>query len=185
LYPDSIEDFAEFWGRHCQRIRLDEDGQFTRSIQRFNEIWSKRFYEDQLLDCLIGLEGLLLQGVSSGSSITFRLKLRGGQVLHDSLSYDRKYIQRFLQDIYSLRGDIVHENQYLANVLDKNSGLKILDEEFDHPKDVVAEARRFMGASVVEYMELAEKTGLSIDKIGEKMDEAALDVDSTELFCEP
>ena len=181
LYPDTVDEFTEFWGHHCRRIRLDRDGQFTRSIQRFNEIWSKRFYEDQLLDCLIGLEGLLLQGVGSGSSITLRLKLRGGQILHDRLSYEREYIQKFLQDIYSLRGDIVHENQYLADVLERNSRLKVLDEMFDHPKDVVAEARRFMGASIVAYMDLTEKTGLSIDEIGELMDEAALGVDSSEL----
>lgn len=182
LYLDSVDEFTEFWGRHCRRIRLDRDGQFTRSIQRFNEIWSKRFYEDQLLDCLIGLEGLLLQGVGSGGSITLRLKLRGGQMLHDKLSYEREYIQKFLQDIYSLRGDIVHENQYLVDVLERNSRLKMLDEKFDHPKDVVAEARRFMGASIVAYMDLTENTGLSIDEIGELMDEAALGADSSELF---
>lgn len=182
LYPDSVNEFTEFWGRHCRRIRLDRDGQFTRSIQRFNEIWSKRFYEDQLLDCLIGLEGLLLQGVGSGGSITLRLKLRGGQILHDRLPYRREYIQKFLQDIYSLRGDIVHENQYLADVLERNSRLKVLDKKFDHPKDVVAEARRFMRASVVAYMDVTEQTGLSINKIGELMDDAALGVDSPELF---
>lgn len=184
LYQDSIEDFSKFWARHCERIRLDKDGQFTRSIQRFNKVWSNQYYEDQLLDCLIGLEGLLLRGVGSGSSITFRLKLRGGQILHDRLPYEREYIQNFLQDIYSIRGDIVHENQFLAEGLDQNNRLKILDERFDHPKDVVAEARRFMGKSVVAYMDLAEKTGLSIDKIGEKMDKSALDVDSTDLFKE-
>lgn len=182
LYPDSVEEFAEFWERHCKRIRLDRDGRFTRSIQRFNEIWSKRFFEDQLLDCLIGLEGLLLQGVGSGSSITFRLKLRGGQILNNRLPYDRDYIQKFLRDIYSLRGDIVHENEYLADVLDQSKQLKMLDEEFEHPKEVVAEARSFMGVSIVAYMDLAEETGMSIDKLGEKMDKAALDADSTDVF---
>lgn len=67
-------------------------------------------------------------------------------------------------------------------MLDPNSCLEVLDEEFDHPKDVVTEARQFMDTSVVAYVDLAEKTGLGIDKIGEKMDEAALDVDSAELF---
>jgi ribosome assembly protein YihI (activator of Der GTPase) len=76
----------------------------------------------------------------------------------------------------------VHENQYLADVLERNSRLKVLDENFDHPKDVVAEARRFMGASIVAYMNLTEKTGLSIDEIGELMDDAVLGVDSSELF---
>ncbi|WP_157746036.1 hypothetical protein [Halorubrum trapanicum] len=58
----------------------------------------------------------------------------------------------------------------------------MLDEKFDHPKDVVAEARRFMGASVVAYMDVTEQTGLSIDEIGELMDDAALGVGSSELF---
>jgi len=103
-------------------------------------------------------------------------------MLHDKLSYEREYIQKFLQDIYSLRGDIVHENQYLVDVLERNSRLKMLDEKFDHPKDVVAEARRFMSASIVAYIDLTENTELSIDEIGELMDEAALGADSSELF---
>jgi hypothetical protein len=39
-----------------------------------------------------------------------------------------------------------------------------------------------MGASIVAYMNLTEKTGLSIDEIGELMDDAVLGVDSSELF---
>jgi len=174
--------FADFWERHCHRTRIDKDGEFTRSIQRFNEIWSKRFFEDQLLDCLIGLEGLLLQGTGPSSSVTLRLKLRGGQLLDGYLPYDREYIQNFLQDMYTMRGDIVHENKYLADALEQNSGLIVVNDRFDHPKDVVTEARYFVGKTISAYMELSEKTGLSMTEIGQKMDEAALDVDSSDLF---
>jgi len=182
LYPDTIENFSKFWKQYNSQIRIDKDGQFSRSIQRFNEIRSKRFYEDQLLDCLIGLEGLLLRGVGSNSSKTLRLKLRGGQILDDKMPYERDKIQSFLQDIYSVRGGIVHENKYLNELLEENDQLKLLDDEFDHPEDVVGESRRFMGATIVCYMHLTKKKDLSIDEIGEKLDETALNATSSELL---
>ncbi|GAA0259885.1 hypothetical protein [Haladaptatus pallidirubidus] len=182
LSKSECDDFAEFYNRNQQLIRTESnDGEYSRPLRRFNEMYQKPAVEDCIVDCAIAMEGTLLEPIQS-SSFTFRLGLRGGILLDDRLPYSRSEMRSFLETLYFVRGEIVHSDFQMERILDKienhaNYELAILDSPTE--REYVQEARVFLAAVLREYMEANVAHDISIADVNRKMDEAARNVTYT------
>lgn len=173
LFVGEDEGFQEFWSEYASEIRIDHNYDLATSIRRYNETYVKHYYEDQLIDCAVALESMLLFGDSNPGTRSSRMKLRGSILLDTVFNEDRDRTRTLIDDVYEFRGEIVHQNEYLANVLKNNDRIDLLDG-CDHPQEVISEARTLLGKVLRAYLKL-RSDGYSISKVNEMIDESIED----------
>ncbi len=171
VLEEGQDGFNAFWEKYSSYF-TDQDSHYDKPLVRFEEMFHKRRDEDAILDCLIALEGTLLRG-TRGSSYTFRLGLRGSFLLEDSnqLSWNREKIREFLSGLYAVRGEIVHQDRSLADAIDV-----VDNSELDNysASSLAEEARVVFANIMLRYIDHDVDHGLSIDKVNQDMDQAAL-----------
>lgn len=170
------EEFADFYHRYGVLLRTEsDDGEFSRPLRRFRAMGDKHEEEDCIVDCVIALEGTLLDGMQN-SSIRFRLGLRGGMLLDGRLHYSREEIREYLETLYYARGEIVHSDKQLERVLDEiadSEDYSIQWTETPSPRDYVQQARRFLAEVLLAYMDARIDRDTSIIDVNNGMDDAA------------
>ncbi len=95
--------------KKLSEVRNKKDFQYFRlPLERLRSSSYRRNGEDQLVDCVIGLERLLAPG---GGESSFKFRIRGASLLPDSYGSNKKKIE-LMGKLYKLRSDIVHGNSY-------------------------------------------------------------------------
>lgn len=179
LQSNERDEFSEFWRSYKDKLNTESDDNTSKSIRRFNEMYRKTNIEDRVVDCAIALEGTLLQDVSPGSSITFRMMLRSGLLLDEAVRFDRKTVRELFKSIYAARGDIVHKNSQLEEVIEKNDifELDIFDKDRDRPDDFVEVIRTLLARVLLRYIQKEVDEGKSVAEVNQEIDTAALNAE--------
>jgi hypothetical protein len=179
LQSNERDEFSEFWRRYKNKLNTESDDNTSKSIRRYNEMYRKTNFEDQVVDCAIALEGTLLQDVNPGSSITFRMMLRSGLLLDEAVSFDRKTVRELFKSIYAARGDIVHKNSQLEEVIEKNDifELDVFDKDRDRPDDFVEVIRILLARILLRYIQKEVDEGKSVAEVNQEIDTAALNAE--------
>ncbi|WP_115862516.1 HEPN domain-containing protein [Halorussus litoreus] len=170
LESENSGDFQSFWNRYASYF-TGEESPYDKPMVRFEEMFTKRRDEDAVLDCLIALEGTLLMGTRR-SSYTFRIGLRGSLLLDNSnrISWDRERIRNFLQGLYSVRGEIVHQDKPLEQAINASEN----DELTNYSAPQLTERARVVFSSIIlRYIDHDIDHGLAIQEVNQDLDEAA------------
>lgn len=171
----SCSEFVEFYKRY-QQVTKSEGNRLSRPIRRYNSMFEKYQKEDNLVDCVVAIEGTLLDGIKD-ASISFRLRLRGGMLLDGRVKYDREQIRDFLKSLYFARSEIVHSDTPLSQILDEIENRKDYSITFiDSPKEreYLDTARYFLSEILLAYMDAYVDHGIKFPDVNNKMDKAAL-----------
>lgn len=170
-------DFESFWEKYIPVI-TESDEQFSKPLNRFDEMYKKNKAEDQLLDCLIALERTLLTDTSKASSYTFRMGLRSGIILDSSShgpDWDRERFYEFFKELYGIRSDVVHNDISISSALDSaHDGIL---SEYNSEHRFLSETRELFAALLLTYVEYYIEEGMSVHEINKAVDRAARDVE--------
>lgn len=120
LAPDEFSEFNTFWNRFGGYLSEAIPDDLSSSLRRFNEMYSKPYVEDRIVDCAIALEGTVLAGISQKSSFTFRLALRSSLLLDQFVPFTRESIKKVAKNIYHARSQIVHQDESLEEVVNND-----------------------------------------------------------------
>lgn len=170
LSADDVSGFQKFWSQYSSEIRTDHNYDLSTVIRRYNETYVKHYFEDQLIDCAVALESMLLYGDGNPGTRLSRMKLRGSILLDNIFNKDRGRIRTLIDDIYEFRGDIVHQNEYLVDILEENERIDLLNN-CTHPRQVISEARTLLGDVLRAYLSL-RADGYSIAEVNELIDDS-------------
>jgi hypothetical protein len=157
---EDVYRFGQFWSDLREYIHLS-DGEFSGILTRLNASYQKESPEDQLVDCVIGFEESLLQGITQTESYRFRLPLRGSLLTERSIE-DREERFKFFRDLYDARSMVVHENEDL----DRFTG------NYDSVEQFLQDARCALSDVTIEYMRNMN-AGVNFDQTNQKLDKAA------------
>lgn len=177
MRSEEKEWFGEFWSRYKDEFNAESESNIARSLRRFNETHQKQNVEDRIVDCAIALEGTLLQDVNPGSSITFRLMLRSGLLLDNKTPYNRETIREVFRAIYIARGEIVHSNRQLDEIIEENKRFEIFDTGKPTPREFASITRHLLGRTLLRYIVEKVDIGRSVAEVNQEMDAAALNAD--------
>lgn len=166
------KDLENFWSTYNNILNIESGRNIAKSLRRYNEMHQKPNLEDQVVDCAIALEGTLLQDINPGSSLTFRLMLRSGLLL-DKIVVDRKRTMDFFRALYRARGDIVHSNKQLEEIIDDGQ-FDFLGENGSTPREIVKTSQYLLAYILRLYMKKEVEDGKSIAEVNQEMDTAAL-----------
>jgi len=105
LSSDGIEQFHKIY---AEIVRSENSSNYTYlalPLRRLRSASSRTNDEDHLIDCVIGLERLLVPG--KGGETSFKFRQRGAALLGDRFGSpkERKMLMR---NLYNMRSDIVH-----------------------------------------------------------------------------
>lgn len=177
MSSDEKKWFEEFWSRYKNEFNTESGSNIARSLRRFNETYQKPNIEDRIVDCAIALEGTLLQDINPGSSLTFRLMLRSGLLLENDAVYSREILREIFRAIYIARGEIVHSNRQLDEIIEGSDRFEIFDTGKPAPRGFASISRRLLGRTLLRYIIEKVDNGKSIAEINQEMDTAALNAD--------
>lgn len=167
-------DFADFFAAHRGLIKTETEGMFSRSLRRLNQMNEKGDDADCIVDCAIAFEETILKTVTQGASFTFRLRLRDSLLLDGRVPYNRGEIRSFFRALYYARGEIVHSDKPLSEIVSED---RFELETISDPdsREFVQHARVFLAEVIKEYMKHRTDQGLSIADVNEEIDEAFYD----------
>lgn len=118
LPASELEDFRRFWKEidftHCNDVAL----------RRFNYSYGRVNPEDKLIDDMIALEALFLEGEKAGTSSKTVIAV-GCSTLLGKNREERRRIRKTLMDAYELRNLIVHGSQYCRTKREMKRGTNI------------------------------------------------------------
>lgn len=174
LDAEGVEEFNSVVSKHLNELNGEKESDLSDAIRRFDEMYEKLYLEDKLVDCAIGFESTLLRDIGTTSSFTFRLQLRGGQLLEDHLSMERDRIHDFFRSIYAIRGDVVHRDSTLSDSLERVRYNPETQTESHRQEGYgfVLESREILGELIKFYSSMSED--YSITQINQKADKSAL-----------
>jgi hypothetical protein len=168
------EDFSEFWKTYKDKLNIESDKNVSKSLRRLNEMYRKTNVEDRIVDCASALEGTLLQDINPGSSLTFRMMLRSGILLDNRIRFDRPTIREIFRAIYIARGEIVHSNRRLEEIIDNNDRFAMFNGNKPAPRQFVLIARDVLTKILLVYIVEEVDMSKSIAEVNQEVDEAAL-----------
>lgn len=164
-------EFTDFFASHRWLIKTETEGMFSRSLRRLNQMNEKGNDADCIVDCAIAFEETLLKTVTQETSFTFRLGLRGSLLLDDRIPYNREEIRSFFKALYYARGEIVHSDKPLSEIIAEDCfELETISDP--DSREFVQHARVFLAEVIKEYMNHRTDRGLSIPDVNEDLDEA-------------
>lgn len=112
LTDTEIGEFKAMWPPF-KSLMDDEHHYLQLPVRRLLSGGDRPNLEDSLVDYVIGLESLLL---TSGGELSFRFSVRGAVILSDNPG-DRPDNFKSMRDLYGLRSNIVHGDNYNAGKL--------------------------------------------------------------------
>ncbi|WP_255198510.1 HEPN domain-containing protein [Halorarius litoreus] len=172
LDASRIASLETFWAEYANRI-ASNSGEFHRPLERYNDMYERDSVEDAVLDCIIAIENLLLNDVR-GSSYSFRIGLRSG-ILLEGVEYKRRSwskdeVYRFMQQLYGIRGDIVHENQTVAEIIEAANHDPLASQ---HPATIQEYSRQLLSRLLTQYLKYAVQEGISPQDLNTEIDRIA------------
>lgn len=178
ISKDQIRDVRNFVTRYIDLLNPEKDNEITSTLRRYDNMFKNLYVEDSIVDCAIGFEGSLLRDLGhASSSATFRLKYRGGALLQDR-DVERERVQNFFKSLYSIRGDIVHQDRNIDQLL-SNSNFKIIRDFEDNTDRAVKYskfARKMLGYTITEYLDMQLDYGLGVTQTNRFLDKKALEM---------
>lgn len=141
LSNEEGRDFVGFWKDFTSEFK-DEDDELSKPINRFNQMHSAESKEDQIINCMIGLEETLLKGASGSGN--FRLAARATMLLSDEA--DDGFVFDFFQELYKVRNGIVHRDDKIGNREVGGTDL--------HSGEFASKSRYFLAKVIRRYLEL-------------------------------
>ncbi|WP_415379327.1 hypothetical protein [Halosimplex sp. TS25] len=175
LKPENVSDFVDFWQKYCNLANVNRETKFSNALHRYDQMYSSLFPEDHILNCSIGFEGTLLKDLGTQSSYTFRMILRGGTILDQEVDLDREEIHRFFKNLYFARGQIVHKDEVLADIIEEGNYEPLVADP--DPLKVTKLSRRMFSKLIIFYMRQKIDCNNSISETNQEVDELALSVD--------
>ncbi len=145
-----IEEFKKFWSRFKGVDTTKKELKFLEvARRRFNYIYERVKYDDELIDCMVSFESLFLEG---GSELGYRMSLRTAVMLAEK-SNERKGIFLDMKTAYKLRSMIVHGED------SKKIG-EVVEERFGSFKKLSAKMEDYLRRSIRAFYEKASKEDL-------------------------
>jgi hypothetical protein len=169
--------FEDFWEIYNSELNTELDSNIGRALRRFNYVHQRGDLEDRLVDSAIALEGTLLRDVNPGSSLTFRLRLRSGMLLDGYLRYDRKTIRDLFRALYIARGDIVHSDRQIDEIIDNQDRFDLFEQGKPNAEEFVQISQILLSKTLLRYIVEKVENGKSITEINREMDVAALNAE--------
>jgi hypothetical protein len=139
LSPPEADSFAGFWSlfRAARGTRA-----LAASIRRFSYAGERSRPDDEIVDLVAALEGLLLSEIADRGELTFRTALRGALFI-DASGLTRREVKRQLIRGYSVRSAVAHGGEPNTKDLKAANGDAVTLEEFvDGIEDLVRLAVR-------------------------------------------
>lgn len=87
-------------------------------LRRFNQSYSRDYYEDRLIDLAVALESSLLADAESKTELRYRFALHGAALL--AQQRDPEEVRAFLLKMYDARSAIVHGGKSLSEMKKKD-----------------------------------------------------------------
>lgn len=162
----------EFWDKNANLINPYGNSEFSAAIRRYNETYKKSNFEDRIVDAVIAIEGTVLKDLGNQSSISFRLGTRCALLL-DERKIDQDILHLFLKNLYYSRGEIVHKNRQIDDIMSDDRFRKI--EKIDTEKDFVNETRILLSKIIRAYLSYKNATGKNITEINQDIDNTLRD----------
>jgi hypothetical protein len=158
--PEAEQDgFREHWqqvGPYCS-LRNKEHNALYRCLTRFNRMYERSSFEDQIMDAFIGFETTLIRG-DPGSV----LPNRGAVLLHDRDDCNIDDLQSFFESVQSIRSRIVHNDASLSDEL------SIGRPSSSDLREYIRDVRWHLAQVVIAYSELLDEPSSSIQDINQK-----------------
>ena len=106
------ESFREFWNRYSTVISAAQrGGEFEVPLHRFNLIYERNRFDDQVIDSVITAESTLGRDVNANERVIFAA--RAAYLLRES--HNPSYVYSLLDTIYDARVDVVHKGDEVGS----------------------------------------------------------------------
>lgn len=162
LNSSEADQFKRFWEIHRDHLYTGNDDDFTTpmsgAIRRFNFMYRRNIPEDQVLDCMIGLESSLVKDIRGGYSV--HLPIRATTLLKENEEYDSEFIYDYFSKLYDARNSIVHQNNRLDDY--EIAGKEIAQSDF------TLLARVFLAEILINYSKF-HSNGMNITQTNQKV----------------
>ncbi len=135
-------------------------------LRRFNQSYSRNYYEDRIIDLTVALESTLLAGIGSKSELKFRFALHGAALLAHSKAPQES--RELLTKMYDARSSIVHGGKFLSE-------LKSRDRLGLEPKDFVQSCEDLVRDILRQFIhELNASAGSTVETVNDALDKRIL-----------
>ncbi|MDZ7701832.1 MAG: hypothetical protein U5J98_07035 [Halobacteriales archaeon] len=152
LTEDEIPEFIEFWTDFGEYFGRREGGTaFDKPLRRYHQIYEESRIEDQILDCMIALEASVLKDIGGGYK--YHLPIRGTILLRNDDEIDPQFVYQYLDDLYSTRNAIIHQDEDFSPTEISNQVL--------NNREYIQSGRYILSRILVKYME-KHKEGISV-----------------------
>ncbi|WP_148258244.1 HEPN domain-containing protein [Halalkalicoccus jeotgali] len=173
INEEEVEELERFINRYLKHLNAEYDTELSGTIRRYDKMFSNLYIEDKLVDCAIGLEGSLLRDIGNTSSFTFRLKLRGNALLQ-SLDVNRSDIQDFFKSLYYVRGEIVHNDRNIDNLIGNIDYQPPTVSENSLAIDYSTFAKRVLADTIISYIDIDIDLGMGVTETNKMIDDELL-----------
>jgi len=114
LNKSEVPKFGDFYHKFVNEAWLLRESRKPLGIalSRFDDEYERKKLEDKIIDCLVGLEALYMQGETLGE-FSFKLALRTSALLSDNKEQRKEMFEK-MKRCYKLRSDIVHGKKYIV-----------------------------------------------------------------------
>lgn len=175
LAESEVDAFIEFWSKYCNIANYNQETIFSQALNRFDGMYSNILPEDKTLNAAIGVEGTLLKDLGTQSSYTFRMILRSGILLEDSIELTRTTIHDFFRILYYVRSEVVHKDGTVESAL---RNVSINNEVIPNdPMEFSIFTRRVFGALLIRYMDFYLDDEMSITEVNQQVDRVGLGIE--------
>ena len=143
------ENFKEFWNRYNTVISAAQrGGEFEVPIHRFNLIYERNRFDDQVIDSIITAESTLGREVNANERVIFAA--RAAYLLQES--HNPSYVYNLLDTIYDARVDVVHKGEDVGSrTVEYVENGDIQEKEFEGRELTKAYCKVLSGV-IQEYM---------------------------------
>lgn len=152
---DELREYWENVGSYCGQA-CQVETTLQRCLSRFNRMYERSAYEDQILDAYLGFETTLIRGNPEKV-----LSERGAVLLADFSGSDLTETRAFFDGIRLIRNKIVHNDVTLCqSILADYSGP-------DDPRQYLEAVRKLLARTVLAYIELLDDPSDSIQMLNQ------------------
>jgi hypothetical protein len=118
LKASELAEFSKFWEK------IENSSMNTVALRRFSYSYGRENVEDKLIDLMIALEALFLQGEKAGASSGLIISIACSALIGKT-KVEREQIRKRIDSAYNLRNKIVHGIEFNRFKKDKNTGANI------------------------------------------------------------
>jgi len=150
LSEEESKQFKRFWDSYSKIISSAQNGgRFLTPINRFNMIYERNRYEDQIIDGIITAESTLGKDVNGNERVLFAV--RAAYLLQDS--FNPSYVYNIMKNIYDIRIGIVHRGEEVeATNITYSEENEQYEQKFEE-KELIEEFCVVLSNVLVEYFE--------------------------------